>query len=84
MADVLIYTRQFCGYCDAARAMLKRKNASFTEIDAGFDAGLRAEMIQKSGRNTFPQIFISGRHIGGFDDMAALDRAGKLDPLLQA
>jgi glutaredoxin 3 len=84
MADVIIYTRQMCSYCAAAKSLLSKKGQHFTEHDASFDAALRAEMVAKSGRNTFPQIFIDGKHIGGFDDMNALDRAGGLDPLLAA
>ena len=84
MAEVIIYTRQMCSYCSAAKALLKQKGVGFTEHDASFNADLRAEMMQKSGRNTFPQIFIGGKHIGGFDDMNALNRAGSLDALLSA
>jgi glutaredoxin 3 len=84
MADIVIYTRQMCSYCAAAKRLLGDKGAAFTELDATFDPDLRAEMVAKSGRNTFPQIFVSGRHIGGFDDMNALDRQGGLDPLLGA
>ena len=83
MADIVIYTRQLCGYCTAAKRLLEKKGAAFREFDATFDAKLKAEMVQKSGRTTFPQIFIGGRHVGGFDDLNALDRAGKLDPLLK-
>jgi glutaredoxin 3 len=82
MADIVIYTRQMCSYCAAAKSLLSRKGQTYTEHDASFEPALRAEMMAKSGRNTFPQIFIDGKHIGGFDDMNALDRAGKLDPLL--
>jgi glutaredoxin 3 len=85
MAKVTIYTRQFCPYCSRAVALLKDKKADFTEIDAGMDAAKREEMVQRSnGGKTFPQIFVGDRHIGGCDDMMALDRAGKLDPLLAA
>ncbi len=85
MADVVIYTRPFCGYCARAISLLKHKGVDFTEIEAGFDPALRAEMVQRSGgRNTFPQIFIGERHIGGCDDMLALEAEGKLDPLLKA
>jgi len=83
MAHVTIYTRPFCGYCAHALSVLKDKGADFTEIEAGMDAKLRQEMVQRSGGGTtFPQIFIGDQHIGGCDDMVALDRAGKLDPLL--
>lgn len=84
MAHVTIYTRPFCGYCARAINLLGEKNAEFTEIDAGMDPALRQEMMQRSGRSTFPQIFIGEQHIGGCDDMLALERAGKLDALLTA
>jgi glutaredoxin 3 len=83
MPHVTIYTRPYCPYCIRAVALLREKGAQFTEIDAGFDPELRQEMMQRSGRATFPQIFIGDRHIGGCDDMMALERAGKLDSLLQ-
>lgn len=83
MASVVIYTRQFCGYCSAAKALLSKKGVDFTEHDATGKPELRSEMIEKArGRNTFPQIFINGEHVGGCDDLHALDRAGKLDPML--
>jgi glutaredoxin 3 len=82
MTDVTIYTRQFCGYCASAKALLDKKGVSYVEHDATGKPDLREEMIAKSGRNTFPQIFIGGQHVGGCDDLQALDRAGKLDPLL--
>ncbi|MBS0410451.1 MAG: glutaredoxin 3 [Proteobacteria bacterium] len=84
MAEVTIYTRPFCGYCARAISLLKEKGVDFTEIEAGFDPAKRDEMVQRSGRNTFPQIFINGQHIGGCDDMMALERQGRLDPLLSA
>ncbi len=82
MAHVTIYTRPFCGFCARALGVLKAKGADFTEIEAGMDAKLRKEMIERSGRSTFPQIFIGEQHIGGCDDMVALDEAGKLDGML--
>lgn len=82
MADVTIYTRPFCGYCSRAVALLNEKGADFEEIEAGMDPKLRQEMMERSGRTTFPQIFIGGKHIGGCDDMMALERAGKLDAML--
>ena len=83
MAHVTIYTRPFCGFCAHALSVLKTKNADFTEIEAGFDPAMRKEMIERSGGgSTFPQIFIGDKHIGGCDDMVALDDAGKLDALL--
>ena len=84
MPAVTIYTRAFCPYCTRAISLLHAKGAEFTEIDAGMDLEKRREMIQRSGRTTYPQIFIGEQHIGGCDDMMALERAGKLDPLLQA
>lgn len=84
MAHVTIYTRPFCGYCARALKLLQDKGADFTEIEAGMDPDKRREMMDRSGRTTFPQIFVGDRHIGGCDDMVALDRAGKLDPLLSA
>ena len=84
MAHVTIYTRPFCGYCARALKLLNDKGIEFTEIEAGFDPDKRREMMDRSGRSTFPQIFVGDRHIGGCDDMMALERAGKLDPLLAA
>jgi glutaredoxin 3 len=85
MADVVIYTRPFCGYCARALSLLSQKGVAFTEIEAGMDPDKRREMVQRAGgRSTFPQIFIGGAHIGGCDEMMALERAGKLDPMLQA
>ena len=84
MAHVTIYTRPFCGYCARALKLLNDKGIAFTEIEAGFDPDKRREMMDRSGRSTFPQIFVGDRHIGGCDDMMALERAGKLDPLLAA
>ncbi|MBU4436222.1 MAG: glutaredoxin 3 [Alphaproteobacteria bacterium] len=84
MAKVTIYTRPFCGYCARALKLLGDKGADFTEIEAGMDPALRKEMMDRSGGSTFPQIFVGERHIGGCDDMMALDRAGKLDALLTA
>lgn len=83
MKDVTIYTRQWCGYCTAAKRLLDSKGVAYTEYDATSSPELRSEMLAKSnGRSTFPQIFIGGRHVGGCDDLHALDRAGKLDALL--
>ncbi|KCZ63103.1 glutaredoxin [Hyphomonas sp. L-53-1-40] len=85
MADVTIYTRQFCPYCTRAVSLLKSKNVNFNEIDAGMDAQKKAEMVERSGGGrTFPQIFIGDKHVGGCDDMMALEKAGKLDSLLGA
>jgi glutaredoxin 3 len=85
MADVTIYTRPMCGYCARAVSLLKSKGVKFNEIDAGFDQARREEMMQRSnGARTFPQIFIGDIHVGGCDDMMALEHAGKLDSLLSA
>jgi len=84
MAHVTIYTRPGCGYCHRALALLEEKGADFTEISAGFDPALRQEMMRRSGRSTFPQIFVGEAHIGGCDDMMLLERRGELDPLLAA
>ena len=85
MADVTIYTRQFCPYCTRAVSLLKSKNVNFNEIDAGMDAQKKAEMVERSGGGrTFPQIFIGDKHVGGCDDMMALERSGTLDSLLGA
>jgi glutaredoxin 3 len=84
MAKVVIYTRPFCGYCARALDLLTEKGVDFQEIEAGMDPNLRQEMIQRSGRSTFPQIFIGEQHIGGCDDMMALERDGKLDTMLAA
>lgn len=85
MAEVTIYTRPMCGYCARAVSLLKQKGVAFNEIDAGFDQAKRNEMIQRSnGGRTFPQIFVGDIHIGGCDDMMALERAGKLDDMLAA
>jgi glutaredoxin 3 len=84
MAHVVVYTRPFCGYCSRAVSLLRQKGADFTEIEAGFDPGLRREMIQRSGRQTFPQIFIGETPIGGCDEMLELEREGRLDALLTA
>jgi glutaredoxin 3 len=84
MAHVTIYTRPGCGYCTRAVSLLEQKGVEFTEIEAGYDPALRAEMMQRSGRATFPQIFVGETHIGGCDDMMLLERRGQLDPLLAA
>jgi glutaredoxin 3 len=83
MTDVTIYTREYCGYCSRAKALLQSKGVEFTEHDATYSKELREEMIAKSnGGSTFPQIFINGEHVGGCDDLHALDRQGKLDNML--
>jgi len=85
MAQVTIYTRDFCGYCAAAKRLLKEKGVDFQEHDATYSPELRQEMIHRAnGRSTFPQIFIGETHVGGCDDLYELDRSGRLDPLLAA
>jgi glutaredoxin 3 len=85
MAKIEIYTKFLCPYCTRAKALLSAKGVAFEEHDISMGGPLRAEMLERAGgRNTVPQIFIDGRHIGGSDDLASLDRAGKLDPLLAA
>lgn len=85
MARIEVYTKFLCPYCTRAKSLLTRKGVSFEEIDISTGGPRRTEMIERSGgRLTVPQIFIDGRHIGGSDDLAALDRAGGLDPLLAA
>lgn len=81
---ITIYTRPFCAFCSRAVSLLKEKGAAFNEVEAGFDPALRAEMQARSGRNTFPQIFIGDTHVGGCDDLFALEHAGKLDAMLKA
>ena len=83
MAPVEVYTTPYCPYCIRAVSLLEKKGIAFTEIEAAFDPDKRQEMMRRSGRATFPQIFVGERHIGGCDDMMALEREGKLDPLLQ-
>jgi glutaredoxin 3 len=83
MVEVEMYTTMFCPYCTRARGLLRRKGVEFVDIDIAAEPGRRAEMIRRAGgRTTVPQIFINGEHIGGCDDLFALDRAGKLDPKL--
>jgi glutaredoxin 3 len=85
MARVEIYTRAFCGYCSRAKRLLDGKGVDYEEIDVGMDAGKKAQMIQRAnGRTTVPQIFIDDRHIGGSDDLHALDSDGRLDSMLGA
>lgn len=83
MKPVEIYTTQTCPYCIAAKRLLVKKGVAFTEIDIGRQPQLRATMMQRAGgRSSVPQIFIGGQHVGGCDDIHALDHAGKLDPML--
>ena len=83
MKPVEIYTTEVCGYCAAAKRLLAKKGAAFTEIDVGGDASLREHMIRRAqGGRTVPQIFVGDVHVGGCDDLYALEDAGKLDALL--
>ena len=83
MARVEIYTRMFCGYCTAAKRLLAGKGVEFEEYDITLGGPKRAEMLQRAnGWSSVPQIFIDGVHVGGSDDVHALDDAGKLDPML--
>lgn len=80
---VTIYTTPVCPYCTAAKALLGNKQATITEIDVSAQPELREEMMTRSNRRTVPQIFIGDTHVGGYDDLVALDGAGGLDALLQ-
>jgi glutaredoxin 3 len=83
MAEVELYATMFCPYCTRARALLQRKGVAFVDIDIAAEPERREEMIRRAGgRTTVPQIFIDGEHIGGCDELVALDRAGGLDPKL--
>jgi glutaredoxin 3 len=85
MAEITIYTKASCPYCHAAKALLAKKNAAYEEIDIGRHPERRPEMIARAGgRGTVPQIFIGDRHVGGCDDIHALEARGQLDPLLAA
>jgi glutaredoxin 3 len=85
MARVEIYTKFLCPYCARAKKLLGEKGVQYEEYEISMDSGKRAEMMQRaSGRHTVPQVFIDGQHVGGSDDLAALEREGKLDPLLSA
>ena len=83
MADITIYTTEFCGFCRRAKALLDGKGADYKEIDVTYDPDMRAEMMARSqGLRTVPQIFISGQYVGGCDELFALEQKGGLDPLL--
>lgn len=83
MAEITIYSTPFCPYCAMAKRLLKSKGAEYTDVDLFMTPGKRSEMLEKAnGRHTVPQIFIGDTHVGGFDDLQALDMAGELDPLL--
>lgn len=84
MANIVIYTKDYCPYCTKAKALLTQKKQTFKEIDVTHDPALQAEMIEKAGgKRTVPQIFIGDTHVGGADDLYALNQAGKLDSLLE-
>ena len=82
MAKIEIYTTMWCGYCARAKSLLEKKGAAYEETDVMEDPAKRAEMRERSKRTTVPQIFINGQHIGGSDELAALEQAGRLDALL--
>jgi len=85
MQNVTVYTKMMCPYCSRAMRLLGEKGAPVNEIKVNFDRQLREEMIQRAkGGSTYPQIFIGETHVGGCDELFALERAGKLDPLLNA
>jgi glutaredoxin 3 len=79
----LMYTTAVCPYCQMAERLLRSKGADIEKVRIDLDPARRAEMMEKTGRRTVPQIYIGDTHVGGYDDLAALDRAGGLDPLLQ-
>lgn len=83
MADILLYSAAVCPYCVAAKNFLKARGLDYREIRIDQDAEARAEMMARAKRTSVPQIFINGTHVGGFDDMVALDRVGHFQPLLE-
>jgi glutaredoxin 3 len=84
VADVLMYTTAICPYCVAAKNFLKQRGASYTEVRVDLDFARRQEMLERTRRTSVPQIFVGATHVGGYDDLVALDRAGGLKPLLEA
>ena len=82
--SIEIYTKNTCPYCHMAKDLLKQKKASYDEIAIDGDQALRAKMINRAGRHTVPQIFINDKHVGGYDDLAALERAGVLSDMLKS
>ena len=82
MPTIEVYTQDWCPYCARVVSLLQKKGVAFQEIDAPHGSATRAEAMRRAGRSTMPQVFIDGRHIGGCDDVVALDRAGKLDVML--
>jgi glutaredoxin 3 len=81
-ADIVMYTTGWCPFCMRAKTLLDRKGVKYREINVEDDPALREEMQKRSGRRTVPQIFVGDRHVGGFDELSALERAGELDPLV--
>lgn len=84
MSRVVIYTSALCGFCYRAKRLLKQKGVEVTEIDVTFSPAKRAEMVAKAGQTSVPQIFIGDHHVGGSDELVALEEAGRLDALLEA
>lgn len=84
MTDVTIYTTRMCGYCFAAKRLLNARRIPFEEIDVSGDADRRAWLVEATGQRTVPQIFIKGESIGGYEELAAMDKAGQLAPLLSS
>ena len=82
-AEVVLYRTRFCPYCTRAAELLRRKGAAFREVDVSNDPAMREKLVGQTGSHTVPQIFINGVSVGGFDDIAALDRRGALDSLLR-
>ena len=82
MVDITIYSSDWCPYCMRAKALLRKKEVEFNDIVVDGRADLRAEMVERSGRTSVPQIWINGKHVGGCDELHALERAGELDGLL--
>jgi glutaredoxin 3 len=83
MAKVQVYTKRICPYCTSAKALLKKKGVAFEEIDVENDDAKRDWLVEATGQRTVPQIFVDGRSLGGFTDIDALDKQGKLDPILR-
>lgn len=84
MADVIMYTTPICPYCVRAKHLLRQKGVAWTEVDVSRDATERQALMERTRQRTVPQIFINGEHIGGCDELYALERGGRLDPLLAA
>ena len=82
MPTIEVYVQDWCGYCAQVVSLLRKKGVAFQEIDAPHGSAARADAVRRAGRSTMPQVFIDGQHIGGCDDVVALDRTGKLDALL--